>query len=609
MQKSRSLKIGDGLLFTALAIAIGFANAVSVIGWRQLDPANLSWLKIDPALYQTGWEFLRHEPWRVPLTWLNRLNFPFGVSAAYLDVIPLVAIPLKFLSPLLPENFQYLGLYALICLVLQTYFALRLMALFTRDRVLIVLGALFFVDSPILLWRLYGHFSLCSQWLIVAALWCYFRPINPQRTTRFLWPFALLLAISGGTSPYLSIMVLGISAAAVARTQVGLQKCEQPELPLDKGVGLRHFSDVWQMILLWLRRPLAWAGIFLVCMLLSFAFFGFLVPGSMPSISGSGYGTYSMNLLAPFNPGGAAILFKTFAVLPLQEFEGYNYLGAGVILLIIVSISRSPSILKQLWSPALRPLVVISLVFTALAVSTRVTVGQTVLATVPLPRPLIGLLAVFRSSGRFFWPAHQLITLGALVGAMTTIPKRWAVRAVVAAALLVQYFDTLPIRQGVAAQSARLASSPLKAADWWAMSRSHAHLVLAPAIQCDFVHAPGGDAAWAWFSRLAARSAMTLNSVHSARTVPESDFYNCAMLPRQIANGQLDRETAYVLSDRLARLAVTHNRTNSCRRVDGFNLCVTEKDSNPAREGRPCRQSPVVGTSVPKTCLRNLLGQ
>src|SRR5437016_350760 len=144
-------------LFVALAIAIGFANALSLIGWRQLDPTNLRWLKIDPALYQAGWEFLRHEPWHVPLTWLDRLNYPFGVSAAYLDVIPLVAIPLKVLSPLLPANFQYLGLYALLCLVLQTYFALRLMTRFTRDWVLIVAGALFFADSPILLSRLYGH--------------------------------------------------------------------------------------------------------------------------------------------------------------------------------------------------------------------------------------------------------------------------------------------------------------------------------------------------------------------------------------------------------------------------------------------------------------------
>ena len=473
----------------------------------------------------------------------------------------------------MPANFQYLGLYALLCLVLQTYFALRLMTRFTRDWVLIVAGALFFADSPILLSRLYGHFSLCSQWLIVAALSYYFRSIEPDGANRYLWPFALLLAISGGTSPYISVMVLGVSIAAVARIYAERKIRDRPvssEVNEPRGqfpAAPTFPAGRW--------HTYAWAAFFLACLLLSFAFFGFLVPGSTPAISGAGYGGYSMNLLAPINPGGAALLFKPFAVFPPQGFEGYNYLGAGVLLLAVVFVSRTPSLLKQIWSPTLKPLVIMSMIFTALAVSTRVTVGQTVLATIPLPHPLSGLLAVFRSSGRFFWPVHQLVTLGVLVGTMIAMPKRWIARAMIAAALLVQYFDTLPIREGVAAASARLASSPLKSRDWGVMARSYAHLILLPAIQCDFVHAPGGDAAWAWFSRLAARSPMTLNSVHMARVIPQSDFYNCTTLPRQVANGQLDGNSVYVLSDEFSRLTVAHNDANLCHRVDGFNVCTS----------------------------------
>jgi hypothetical protein len=573
-QTTRRAKLPDKLLFAIASATFGLIDAVLLIGWRQLDPANLAWLKVDPALYQTGWEFLRWEPWHFPPTWLDRLDFPFGVSAAYLDVIPVIAVPLKLLSPFLPENFQYFGLYALLCLVLQAFFALRLMARFTADRILVLLGALFFLDSPILLMRLLGHFSLCSQWLIIAGLYCYFRPIETLGVARYLRPFALLLAISAGVSPYLSMMLLGIAAAAVARVWWGRNELKSFVSPSTSMSNVHNRLRTRRMMSSVLDKPFAWFGIFLLSLLLPFWFFGFLVVGSPPEISGAGYGAFSMNLVAPFNPNGAALLFKSFPVFSLQGFEGYNYLGAGVILLGIVFLARNPSSVTKLWSPSLKPLVIMSIVFVLLAVSARVTIGQAVVATIPLPNALVGTLAVFRSSGRFFWPVYELLTLSALVGTLTSVPKRWPARATIAAALLVQYFDTLPIRDTVAHESARMASSPLIAAEWQALARSHAHLVLVPAVQCDPRHTPGGDAAWPWFSRLAARSAMTLNSVHAARSSTRSNVYNCTTLPQEIRQGKLDRGTAYILSDQLARLSMARNPSSLCRRVDGFNLCM-----------------------------------
>jgi hypothetical protein len=548
----REYNVAAKLPHAILATILGSIAAGFLIGWHQIDPANVAWIRKDPAVYQAGWEFLRHEAWRFPPTWLDHLDFPFGISAAYLDVIPLVAVPLKLFSAWLPDRFQYLGLYALLCLVLQTYFALRLMARFTSDWALIVIGALFFLASPILLMRLYGHFSLCSQWLLLAALYCYFRPVGTP-VTGYLLPFALLLATSAGITPYLSVMVFGVAIAALARA----------------GLGAESHNSAPR-----LAHLLAATGIFLGCLLLSLVFFGFVTPGSMPTINAAGYGSFSMNLLAPLNPSGPSLLFRTFPVFPNQSYEGYNYLGAGIIALGVFCLARRPSLAARLWRPPLRPLVVLSLVFLVVAISAEVTFGQRVLVTIPLPDTASRLLAVFRSSGRFFWPVHELLTLGALVSTIIVLPSLLVSRTVLALALLVQLLDVLPIARSLALESSRTVSSPLLATDWQILAKSHRNLVVLPARQCDSVRTPGGDAAWPWFARLAATSGMTLNSVHAARSSAASEAYNCGTLPQKVGQGNLQRDTAYVLGNSLALLAVSRNGTHFCRRVDGFNLCT-----------------------------------
>lgn len=544
---SRLRSIPAQVLVAVAAGVVGAIEASVVLGWQQINPSHVSWLRGDPAVYQAGWEFLRNGPWRFPPTWLPHLDYPFGISAAYLDVIPLVAVPLKLVSHVLPQHFQYLGLYALLCLVLQGYFGVKLMSCFTSDKLAILIGALFFLVSPILLMRFYGHFSLCSQWLIVAALYCYFRPPG-DLPAGYLWRFAALLALSGGITPYFSVMVFAIAIAALGR------------LRLDE-------DSLGAMYLIF------FATIFLICLGASLYVFGFVTPGSMPSMDGTGYGSYSLNLIGPFNPSGASLLFPTFRVFPLQSYEGYNYLGDGIILLAVLCLVLRPSFVMEFWRPMLRPLLIVSVLFFVLALSTVATFEQTVVANVPLPPRIVALLATFRSSARFFWPVHYLITLGAVVGSLYAIKSRFLARTVLVLALIMQFLYVLPIMHGVASESAQTVSTPLTARDWQMLGKTHSHLLIVPAWQCSRMATPGGTEAWPWFADLAATNRMTLNSVHAARQSAASQEYNCSGLLREIGLGKLQRDTAYVLLDPLAVSAIAHNRTHYCRRVDGFNLC------------------------------------
>ena len=106
------------------ASLFGTVYAAYILGDR-INPSVVDWLlnRIDPATHYLGWVFFRNDEWRWPLTFTDSIVYPTGISIAYTDSIPLLAIPAKVLShlSLLPDNFQYFGLYSALSLVLQFY--------------------------------------------------------------------------------------------------------------------------------------------------------------------------------------------------------------------------------------------------------------------------------------------------------------------------------------------------------------------------------------------------------------------------------------------------------------------------------------------------------
>ncbi|MFM9673585.1 DUF6311 domain-containing protein, partial [Streptomyces galilaeus] len=70
-----------------------------------IDPFAVSWLKADPADSYIGWSFFRREStWHLPLLHSDSLGYPLGVSTAYWDIIPPLALIFRLLSPLLPVD-------------------------------------------------------------------------------------------------------------------------------------------------------------------------------------------------------------------------------------------------------------------------------------------------------------------------------------------------------------------------------------------------------------------------------------------------------------------------------------------------------------------------
>ncbi len=292
-----------GVLAGAL---IGGTFLAWLTGTRPLDPTGIDWImKGDWVPHYFGWHYFRAEPWHWPPGTIHGYYAPLGSSIGLTDSIPLAAYLLKPLAPLLPQPFQYLGLWLLSCFVLQGALAARLVGRWTPSPVLQALGGALFVLMPTLLARI-GHAALCAHWLILWALLVASRDPS-QRFRPAAWG-ALGLA-SGLTQPYLAAMVLPIlAAAALAKTTVA---ATTRVMALGWAVAATVFG--W-----WLS--------------------GLFVLQGEGSLAGGGLGYYSMNLLAPISPfGWSAVLPELPIAGDGQAYEGFQYLGLGVLLLIAVA--------------------------------------------------------------------------------------------------------------------------------------------------------------------------------------------------------------------------------------------------------------------------------
>ena len=197
---------------------IGLVAFASSLGLDLLDPRNVDWLLHgDWRIHFLGWHLFRHGPWTFPIGATPLLAAPIGSSVGLTDSIPIAAFLAKALDPVLPADVQYLGLWLAGCFVLQGVFGALLLRLVT-DRVLLqVLGAALLVLSPPLVFRV-PHPALTAHWLLLAALWFYFRRGRDAVSRRALAGWAALAGVASATHPYLLVMVLMVMGAAYART-------------------------------------------------------------------------------------------------------------------------------------------------------------------------------------------------------------------------------------------------------------------------------------------------------------------------------------------------------------------------------------------------------
>ncbi len=385
----------------------GLLYALIVMGPGPLNPRNVDWVTVDPAYHYIGWELFRQDPhvhW--PLTYTDRLGYPEGESVALLDLNPLLAVVLKPLSPLLPEPMQYFGFEVVLSCALQFFFAFRIFRLILGTNLLgmalcsVVLPACAAAELPV-------HGTLLADESLAAAGGVAGVPSSYRRSRtlppnqkklgwgtrggypairRFVIAGIVLTAISVGINPYIAFQVLLVLTAGVA-------------------------SLLWQRRLTILQA----AGVMVLLCASGFVVaysLGLVIEGGRGYTTG-GYRVFSMNLLALGDPRGwTSILLPRLPGATSGQYEGYNYLGVGVLVVALIVVGMAVLQRRKLPSLNLRwlvPLLLCCLVLTLLALSTRITLGSRTLVDLDPGEKLSPYLASLRASGRLFWTPYYLI--------------------------------------------------------------------------------------------------------------------------------------------------------------------------------------------------------
>jgi hypothetical protein len=547
---------------------LGFAWFSLVLGPFVLDPTYLGWLmQGDGAQHVLGWLFFRHEPWSWPLGSVSSFPYPVGTTVGYTDSIPWLAIFAKIVSPILPPDFQYMGLWLGGCFFLQGWFGVRIVQALSPDPLIHILGGACFILDPVLLWRL-GHESLCAHWLLLGLIWLHLRPWPagrpPQRALVTTLVFCL---ISAGVHPYLGAMVWALALALVCKLH-WIDQC----LPA--------------------RQMVLWGGGYGVVILSVFLALGYI--GSGVTWGAHGFGEYSADLLTLANPAGTSRFLPALPVAP-RQYEGFGFVGSGVLILGTLGIAiiwYNPSVLaSRAWKPWL-PLAICAVILAVFALSSRVTLfGKPILTMGHAYRPIMDIIAPFRGSGRFIWPLHY-VGISAIVALWVAYyqPHRLITYIVFISIITIQILDFKgPFLGWYYDYPQRKQPFMLQMDDWQHARGLYKHMVLYPPQilggTLPGCVMPGFDQDfYIPLAYRAYRLNLTFNSGYFARIDERKAKEYCHELHELIQAGEFTHDTIYVIHGLYWDLIKTHLDKHICGRVDQYIVCISAWNQDEFRD-------------------------
>jgi hypothetical protein len=491
--------LGGAILLGLVAFFVIYGNLLSFTYDAWLLSAGP-----DQVQHYVGWLMYRQSAWSWPLGLISNYAYPGGVAISYTDSIPLLAIFFKLFSNFLPNVFQYTGLWIMLCFVLQAIFAYLLLNKFFNNTILSILGSGFFILSPIMLFRMGGHFALAGHWLILVALWLIFA--NDKLAWR---TWLILLALALLVHPYLLFMIFF--------------------LLLYKIIDLFFIKKVLSLkkLLLFLLSVLLWT------FLLAYVFGLFTASQE----TAPGYGDFSMNLNALINPLGWSSILSDRSLIRYQA-EGFNYFGLGLFALLCLAIIKfvieknKLYLLKKYYL-----LILFCLVLIALSLSHVVAWDDHILFTINWPKIFLdNFFGLFRSSGRFFWPVYYLLALIAILSVKSWKFNKAVIILILALAL--QIYDLTPKIVARHEEYQNKVFEPPENSEVFQVVSPYRHLVFLPVITHKY---------FAFFAQEAAKNNLTINDGYFARP-PKNLENNKKQEIERVKEGLVDYQTIYIFS-------------------------------------------------------------
>jgi hypothetical protein len=555
------------------SLVVGTAVFIYVTGGAIINPTSRDWLMFgDAAQHYLGWEFFRHTPL---LQWPIGANYPLGMelssSIVFTDSIPIAAYIAKLFNPILPETFQYLGIWIWLCFVLQAFFAQRFLKFFLSNKAHVYLGACFVVLSPPLVYRLvhagYGHIALASHWLILASFCLYIRPgRNDLR-------WSLLIALCWLIQAYFAPMVTAIwLASLVKRLYIGNEK-----FPLLRSVsivaitsfivmwasgyfmiGSNFNPDGWNYVFRW--QPLSlvdsgtdgsngWSRLLLDRDQLAgegeaFSFLGvgiiFLMAVSFVRITFQFRRRPKLVLLTTITTLTLLLVSFVLSIPPLRVIS----MGALLVIVtfssaILLAISRNSDTRRSYG-----PLMIAVCVLTVYSMTNRVGFAQQTLFEYSLFPPLRQFTETFRTHGRSIWPFFYILILGVIVYVSRAFPRRTA-SALLFAALIIQVIDSAPAVSLARDRFINAAPwvTPLSDPRWSELAEEYSNIVIVPTLNDD------PNELWIAIDELAISTGLNTNSGNFSRFDEKALTRYNEQLFLRLRDGTVDSDSIFVVVD------------------------------------------------------------
>ena len=481
-------KLGSYLL----AIVIGSCFVAYLFPWVFLSGNSVVFDNGDIAQHISGWWYYARDSWHFPLLHTERVNHPEGISIALTDSIPLMALLFKTLLTLFPgwfpEHFHYFGWWMGLVFVAQAVSAAMLMrALGAKSLFALVISIGFALTWPVLHAR-YHHAALMMQSIIVFALAFYFSGSNKTWSSNKTSSAFMALSLVGLTvHPYFLPFVAGLFVAFMV-DQIVKGESWLTQLKRLLAFGIALGLTMWALGYLDRKAPLSGFGDF-----------------------------FFLDLKHPFCGGGKLITCGIGPVYEFPYYEGFNYLGAGLLLLIpfalffALAYDRKAFFALPRKYPALLLLV---LGFFLYALSNRVRYAGVEIFAYPLPSWLNFLTGTFRASGRFFWLVSLLVlfvTLASLLKKRAFLPTL-VVASLLTTAFVLQVKDVKPWLGRIKTEAKK--PGKVNYADWAPVMAQVDKLVMYPTYQCAHPHYQH----YIWVMQLAGYYSKLLNSGYVARS-------------------------------------------------------------------------------------------
>ena len=195
-------------------------------------------------------------------------------------------------------------------------------------------------------------------------------------------------------------------------------------------------------------------------------------------------------------------------------------------------------------------------------------------ADIPLPRAVINVLEIFRSSGRFIWVTNYCLVVLGIVWVMRLLPAPAAL-GILAVGLVVQAIDLAPAFRVYHDMFAGTKSTRFTDPAFADLGQAHDKLIMVPPWQCGReAEAEYPVKTFEPLLLLVMDNRLETNNFHSGRLPRDQERYHCGEFPAAFPTTASDPKTAYLFTvPSFGSLGATVLQTHSCDLAEDLILC------------------------------------